>query len=150
MPTDWMKPHLQYDSVSWADVAEGDELPAHVREVDTTLVVLGAISAARDFYPVHHDKDAAIAAGAPDVFLNILTTNGLMASFVTNWCGPDWDLTEISLRLLIPAFPGQKLTTTGAVARKYEEAGQQMLDIEFGAETDYGPHCKGKATLRRA
>lgn len=150
MPTDWMKSHLKYDSVAWEDVSEGDELPTHVREIDTSLVVLGAISAARDFYPVHHDKDAAIAAGAPDVFLNILTTNGLMASFVTNWCGPDWDVTDISLRLLIPAFPGLKLTTTGTVARKYEEDGRQMLDVEFGAGTDYGPHCKGTATLRRA
>lgn len=148
MPT-WMKSHLGYESVEWDDVADGDVLPSKVREVDATLVVAGAVSAARDFYPVHHDKDNAISAGAPDVFLNILTTNGLMASYVTNWCGPAWDLAEISLKLLIPAFPGQKLTTTGTVVRKYEQDGSACLDIAFGAETDFGPHCKGTATVRR-
>ena len=149
MTTDWTKPPLKYASVAWQDVAEGDELPALARTVDPTLVVLGAVSASHDFYPVHHDKDAAQAAGAPDVFLNILTTNGLMASYVTNWCGPDWDLAAISLRLLVPAFPGQKLTTTATIDRKYEPEGHKMLDITFAADTDYGPHCKGTATIKR-
>lgn len=150
MTTDWMKPHLKYDSVAWEDVSEGDELPMLARVIDASLVVLGAVAASRDFYPVHHDREAAQAAGAPDVFLNILTTNGLMASYITNWCGPDWDLSSISLRLLVPAFPGQKLTTTATVSAKYEQDGHKCLDIEFVAETDFGPHCKGTATIRLA
>jgi len=146
----WMKPFLKYDSIAWGDVSEGDEIPAAVRPVDASLVVLGAVAASRDVYPVHHDVEAAKAAGAPDLFLNILTTNGIMAAYVTNWCGPEWDLKSISLRLLVPAFPGQKLTTTGTVARKYEEDGRRLLDLEFVSETDYGPHCKGTATVARA
>lgn len=146
----WMKDFLRYDSIAWDDVNEGDEIPAVVRPVDASLVVLGAVAASRDFYPVHHDVEAAKAAGAPDVFLNILTTNGLMAAFVTNWCGPEWDLRSIGLKLLIPAFPGQKLTTTGKVTRKYEQDGRRNIDVEFTAETDFGPHCKGTATLTLA
>lgn len=145
----WMKDFLKYDSIAWDEVNEGDEIPAAVRPIDATLVVLGAVAAARDVYPVHHDVEAAKAAGAPDIFLNILTTNGLMAAFVTNWCGPDWDLRSISLKLLIPAFPGQKLTTTGTVTRKYDDP-RPSIDVEFTAETDFGPHCKGTATLSRA
>jgi acyl dehydratase len=144
-----MAPHLKYDSVAWDDVDEGQEIPPVVREIDTLLVVGGAI-ASRDFYPVHHDKSFAEQAGAPDVFLNILTTNGLMASYVTNWCGPEWDLVSISLRLKIPAFPGQTLTTTGSVTRKYEQDGHKMLDVEFSAAVEYGPHCEGSATIRAA
>ncbi|MFN8103573.1 MAG: acyl dehydratase [Acidimicrobiia bacterium] len=146
----WMKPYLNYDSVAWDDVAEGDEIPAVVRPVDASLVVLGAVAASRDVYPVHHDVEAAKAAGAPDVFVNILTSNGLMAAYVTNWCGPDWDLRSIELKLLIPAFPGQKLTTTGKIARKYEDDGRKLLDVEFVSETDFGPHCKGSATVAAA
>lgn len=146
MSTHWMAPYLRYESLGWDDVAEGDELAPVEREVDATLVIGGAI-ASRDFYPVHHDRSFAEAAGAPDVFLNILTTNGLMASYVTNWCGPDWDLRSISLRLKIPAFPGQTLTTTGTVARKYEADGDRFLDIEFTATVEHGPHCEGTATI---
>lgn len=149
MTTDWMTPHLKYDSVDWDDIAEGDQLPAVERAVDTTLVVSGAV-ASRDFYPVHHDKGAAEAAGSPDVFLNILTTNGLMAAYVTNWCGPDWDLASIALRLKIPAFPGQTLTTTGSVTSKRQVDGAAELDVEFTSSTEYGAHCTGTATLRRA
>lgn len=145
----WMKDSLKYDSLAWDDVQEGDEIPAVVRPIDASLVVLGAVAASRDMYPVHHDVDAAKAAGAPNVFLNILTSNGLMAAFVTNWCGPDWDLSSISLKLLIPAFPGQKLTTTGKVTRKYDDP-RPSIDVEFTAETDFGPHCTGTATISRA
>lgn len=146
----WMKDYLKYDSLAWEDVSEGDEIPPSVRPVDASLVVLGAVAAARDMYPVHHDVEAAKAAGAPDIFVNILTTNGLMAAYVTNWCGPAWDLRSIGLKLLIPVFPGQKMTITGSVTRKYEEDGRRMLDVTFGAETDYGPHCKGTAVLQEA
>lgn len=149
MSTHWMTPHLNYDSLAWDDIDEGNEIPPVVREIDATLVVGGAI-ASRDFYPVHHDKSFAEKAGALDVFLNILTSNGLMASYVTNWCGPDWDLVSISLRLKIPAFPGQTLTTTGSVTRKYEQDGSKMVDVEFSAAIEYGPHCVGTATIRAA
>ena len=145
MSTDWMTPHLNYDSMAWDAIDEGDELPPVVREVDATLVVVGAVAAARDFYPVHHDKGFAEQSGSPDVFVN----KGLMAAYITNWCGPDWDLVAIDLRLKIPVFPGQTLTTKGAVTRKYEQDGY-ALDIEFSADADYGTHCTGTATIRRA
>ncbi|MCZ7530073.1 MAG: MaoC/PaaZ C-terminal domain-containing protein [Acidimicrobiia bacterium] len=150
MSTDWMTPHLNYDSMAWDAIDEGEELPPVVREVDATLVVVGAVAASRDFYPVHHDKAFAEQSGSPDVFVNILTTNGLMAAYVTNWCGPDWDLVAIDLRLKIPVFPGQTLTTKGAVTRKYEQDGYHALDIGFSADADYGTHCSGTATIRRA
>lgn len=149
MPTHWMAPHLDYESLAWDEIAEGDELPAVEREIDATLVVSGAV-ASRDFYPVHHDKASAERAGSPDIFLNILTTNGLMAAFVTNWCGPAWDLVSISLRLKVPAFPGQTLTTAGAVTAKREQDGERLVDVEFAAKTDFGAHCTGTATIRLA
>ncbi len=150
MPTNWMTPHLKYDSLAWDAIGEGDELPPVEREVDATLVVGGAVSASRDFYPVHHDKSFAAQAGSPDIFLNILTTNGLMASYVTNWCGPDWDLVSITLRLKIPAFPGQTLTTTGTVTGKSEQDGNRTVDVAFSAAAEYGAHCEGTATISSA
>ena len=50
------------------------------------LVVGGAL-ASRDYMPVHHDKAAAQAQGMQDVFMNILTTNGLVGRYVTDWAG---------------------------------------------------------------
>lgn len=145
MTTNWMAPYLRYDSLGWDDVAVEDALPNEERLVDTTLVVAGAL-ASGDFYPVHHDLAAAKEAGSPDVFLNILTTNGLMSAYVANWSGPGWELTRVELRLKIPAFPGQTLAFSGKVTGKHEDA--RTIDVEFTASTDFGPHCQGVATLQ--
>jgi acyl dehydratase len=147
MPTEWMKPFLKYDSLEWDDVHDGDALPAEERAVDATLVVAGAI-ASRDFYPVHHDKPFAEQAGSPDIFLNILTTNGLMAAYLSNWCGPAWDIQSIDLRLKVPAFPGQSLSISGTVTDT--SADERTVGVEFVANTEYGPHCQGTARLRLA
>ncbi len=56
-------------------IAVGDELPPFDLPVTSTLIVAGAI-ASRDFMPAHHDREFAIAQGAPDMFMNIFTTNG--------------------------------------------------------------------------
>lgn len=63
----------------------GDRLPASDVPITTYLVIAGAI-ATRDFQPVHHDRDAARAAGTKDIFMNILTTNGSWAGISpTGW-----------------------------------------------------------------
>ncbi len=69
-------------------VKVGDTLPELPIPITTTLIVGGAL-ASRDFTPVHHDKGAAQAQGMQDVFMNILTTNGLVGRYVTDWAGPD-------------------------------------------------------------
>lgn len=61
-----------------AEMQVGDELPPFELNVTSTLIVAGAI-ASRDFMPAHHDPSFAKAQGAPDVFMNILTTNGYVA-----------------------------------------------------------------------
>lgn len=149
MSTEWMRDYLKYDSLSWDAIELDDELPTLVREVDATLVVVGAI-ASRDMYPVHHDREFAQRAGAPDVFMNILTTNGLMATYVTNWCGHGWDLASNSLRLMVPNFPGTKMTASGRVARKWSDDGGRYVEISFSADNDRGPHCTGSAIIREA
>ncbi len=141
---------LNYDTLAWDDVAEGDALPALTREITATLVAVGAVSASRDVYPVHHDAAAARAAGAPDVFMNILTTNGLMAAFVTNWCGHGWDLVDLSLKLMVPNYPGDTMTTTGAVTRKWTDGGRRHLAVAFRGANSTGPHCQGTATIVEA
>ena len=64
------------------DVKPGAVLPALRIDITPKLIV-GAAIAARDYQDVHHDKDAAQALGSPDIFMNILTTNGLVGRYVT-------------------------------------------------------------------
>jgi uncharacterized OB-fold protein len=103
------------------DVAAGlpiwrpkSDLPPLSIEVTPTFVVSSAL-ATRDFQDVHHDRDLAIAKGSKDIFVNILTTTGLVQRFVTDW-KPQARIKAISIKLGVPCYAYDMLTFTGRVA----------------------------------
>ena len=83
----------------------GESLPELELPITTTLIVSGAI-ASRDFQEVHHDRAIAQERGTPDIFMNILTTNGLVGRYVTDWAGPRALLRTLSIQLGVPNYPG--------------------------------------------
>jgi uncharacterized protein len=101
---------------AWRSAAptESTALPPLVIDVTPTFVISTAL-ATRDFQDVHHDRDRAVAGGAKDIFLNILTTTGLVQRYVADWAGPDADIRAISIRLGAPCHAGDTLTLTGEV-----------------------------------
>ena len=66
-----------------------------------------AALASRDYQDVHHDAELARQRGSDDIFMNILTTNGLVGRFVTDWTGPGGLLREVAIRLGAPNYPGR-------------------------------------------
>jgi acyl dehydratase len=123
-------------------VAAGDELPGFELPVTSTVIVAGAI-ASRDFMPAHHDSEFARRQGAPDMFMNILTTNGYVSRFVTDWAGPDAMLRKIAIRLGGPAIPGQSLRFSGRVLRVEEQGDERVMEVEIRAANDLGDHATG-------
>jgi len=103
----------------------------------SSLIVAGAV-ASRDFTPVHHDKAAAQAAGMQDVFMNILTTNGLVGRYVTDWAGPNAVLKKVAIKLGAPNFPGDTMKMSGAVKAKDDAAG--VVDLEVVGRNSWGNH----------
>jgi acyl dehydratase len=127
-------------------VRVGDELPSVAVEVTATVIVAGAI-ATRDFMPVHHDRDYANQQGAPDIFMNIISTNGHCSRFLTDWAGPDAMVKRLAIRLGVPTFPGTTLTFTGRVERVEQAGDEQLVDVALRATNDLGDHVTGTATL---
>ncbi|MEN8161367.1 MAG: MaoC family dehydratase [Myxococcota bacterium] len=124
----------------------GDELPPFTLDLTPTMVVAGAI-ASRDFMPAHHDPAFAKGQGAPDIFLNILTTNGYIARFVTDWAGPEARLRNIEIRLGAPAIPGKPLRFSGQIASKEEAGDECVLEVAVRAANDLGDHATGTVRL---
>ncbi len=124
----------------------GDALPDFTLHLTPTLVVAGAI-ASRDFMPAHHDPAFAKGQGAPDIFLNILTTNGYVARFVTDWAGPEAMLKDIKIRLGAPAVPGKPLRFSGQIASKRDEGDECLLELTVRAANELGDHATGTVTL---
>ena len=130
--------------VGIGDVKPGAALPALRIDITAKLIV-GAAIASRDYQDVHHDKDAAQALGSPDIFMNILTTNGLVGRYVTDWCGSSARLNKIAIRLGAPNYPGDSMTLTGEVVTVDARTGRVQVDIR--GENRLGDHVTGCVVL---
>ena len=115
-------------------------LPDRVIDVTPTFVIASAL-ATRDFQDVHHDRDRAVARGARDIFVNILTTTGLVQRYVSAWA-PDAVVRAVSIRLGVPCHAGETLTLSG-----------QALDEHVVAVTGrcgLGDHVTGTVRIEPA
>jgi acyl dehydratase len=131
---------------STASPRVGDELPELVLEMTATRIVAGAI-ATRDFMPVHHDRAFAQAQGAPDIFMNILSTNAYCGRYLSDWAGPESLVRTLAIRLGVPVFPGSTLRVTGRVTNIDDGPQERLVHIELRAATDLGDHATGTAVV---
>ena len=134
------------DSLRSMEIAIGDELPPFNLPVTSTVIVAGAI-ASRDFMPAHHDREFAMAQGAPDMFMNILTTNGYVSRFITDWAGPEAMVRSIKIRLGAPAVPGQPLRFSGQVTQTSHEGDECVIEVAVRAANELGDHATGTVVV---
>jgi acyl dehydratase len=134
-------------TLKWADIEIGDAVTPLDVPITTTMIVAGAI-ATRDFMPVHHDRDYANNQGSPNLFMNILTTNGYCVRFLTDWAGPEAMVKKLSIRLGVPCFPDDPLHFTGSVTGKSEGTnGENFVEVTFQGANSLGNHVSGTAVL---
>lgn len=110
--------------------------------VTRTLIIAGAI-ATRDYQDVHHDPELAREKGAPDIFMNILTTNGLVGRYVTQWAGPGARLRSVRIKLGAPNYPGDELTLSGEVTAVRDGA----AEVAVTGTNRLGTHVTGTVTV---
>jgi acyl dehydratase len=133
-------------TLQWHEIRVGDALPELELEVTATVIVAGAI-ATRDFMPVHHDRAYANAQGAPDIFMNILSSTAYCSRFLTDWAGPEAMVKRLSIRLGVPVFPESTLTFSGTVTGTSRAGDEGMVEVEFRATNELGDHVTGTAVL---
>jgi acyl dehydratase len=137
---------MKYSSLYWEDIAEGQSLPTLSKEITATTIIVGAI-ATRDLYPLHHDFRFAQKAGVRDILMNNITTGGFIGRYLTDWSGPEGEIKRMKFRLGMPCHPGDTLTMTGKVAKKYTDGDEHLVDIEYSFLVPDGNHCGGMATM---
>jgi acyl dehydratase len=131
--------------LTFFDVTVGDALPELVLPITRTLIVSGAL-ASRDYQDVHHDGELAKSRGSKDIFMNILTTNGLVGRYVTDWSGPRSRISEVNIRLGAPNYPDCTMTMTGTVTDKGPLAadGQSgLVEVSIRGANHLGDHVTG-------
>ncbi|MGW6925082.1 MaoC family dehydratase [Streptomyces sp. NPDC054950] len=120
----------------------GDELPPLEIGITRTLIVAGAL-ASRDYQDVHHDPELARRKGSPDIFMNILTTNGLVGRYLTDHFGPTAVLRKVGIRLGAPNYPGDTMVLRGTV----EEFDGTTAVVRVTGDNGIGRHVTGTVTL---
>jgi acyl dehydratase len=135
---------MNQETIAFKDVNVGDKLPELAIPITTSLIVGGAL-ASRDYTPVHHDKGAAQASGMQDVFMNILTTNGLVGRYVTDWAGMNAILKQVSIRLGTPNLPGDTMKFQGTVTEKDE--GKGVVKLQITGSNSWGDHVTGTVAV---
>jgi len=126
------------------DVRPGEELPELAIPITVGLITGGAI-ATRDYFPGHHDLEAARELGSPHIFMNILTTNGLVQRYVEQWVGPEARFASLKIKLGAPNYPGDTMTFSGAVSR--QDAATRTVEVTLSGKNSMGNHVTGTVAL---
>ena len=132
------------NSKRFDDVRPGEALPELAIPITTTLIASAAI-ATRDYFPGHHDMEAAQQLGSPHVFMNILTTSGLTQRFIESWAGPAARFKDLKIKLGAPNYPGDTMVIKGKVTQVNGDA--KTVDIEVGGKNGLGYHVTGTVTV---
>ncbi|MBO6276448.1 MAG: acyl dehydratase, partial [Pseudomonas sp.] len=107
--------------------------------------VAGGAIATRDYFPGHHDLNAAQTLGSPHIFMNILTTNGLVQRYIEDWAGPEARFAALKIKLGAPNYPGDSMTFNGAVTR--QDAATRTVEITLSGKNSMGNHVTGTVAL---
>jgi acyl dehydratase len=141
---------VRSQTLRFDEVTVGDALPELAIPLDRTLIMATAI-ASRDYQDVHHDPGLAVERGSPDIFMNILSTNGFVGRFVTDWAGPGAVIESVSIRLGAPNYPGDTMSLTGTVAAAEVPPGRAdgrgVVEVAVRGANSRGDHVTGTVRL---
>ena len=127
------------------DIATGQALPALAIPITVPLIAGGAI-ATRDYFPGHHDLEAARALGSPHIFMNILTTSALVQRYVEGWTGPGAEFKSVKIKLGVPNYPGDTMSFGGEVSAV--DAAARCVELSLKGRNSMGNHVTGTVRVR--
>ncbi len=134
------------DAINFNEVEVEQTLPELVIDI-TAKQIAGAAMATRDYQDVHHDKARARELGSEDIFMNIITSNGLAGRYVTDWSGPESLLRSVKIRLGASNYPGDKMAINGHVSKKWEDGGDNLVEITIEGANSLGKHMTGTVVV---
>lgn len=124
-------------------VRVGDELAP--RSVLLTLQrLVMAAGSSRDFSPIHFDREAARATGAPDAYANTILLETLLEACVRGWAGPAARIRALAIRMLTFNCVGDRITARGVVSAV---PGDGTAELDLWIESHRGVTVQASATV---
>ena len=135
------------DGPWFEDVAVGDALPPVVRHPSYMDLVVYA-GASRDYFEIHHDRDAARSAGHPDVIVQGSLKGAWVGQVATGWMGRFGRLRLFEIQYRGVDIADRTVTARGRVRRTWVEDDEGRVDLELWLENEAGERTvRGSAVV---
>ena len=79
--------------------------------------------------------------------MNILSSNGFVGRYITDWTGPNAVLRSVKIRLGAPNYSYDTMRMTGVVESKEMVDGEGRVEIKIRGANQLGDHVKGTVDL---
>jgi len=123
--------------ITWNEVREGAALPRLEKKPGVTQLVKYAAGSG-DFNPLHHDYQFPQAKQLGSIIVHGRFKYATLGELVSNWLGHNGRIKSISCQYRGMDMPDQPIVCTGAVARKWEEGGEKLAELEIWTENAEG------------
>jgi acyl dehydratase len=94
-------------------------------------------AASGDLNPLHYDEEFARSVGYPSVFSHGMHQAALVATYVTDWFGPE-SVRRFTVRFRDQVWPGDVLTCSGSVEGVEEDGGVLRVTVALTARRQTG------------
>lgn len=122
----------------YEDVEVGDEVPPVTTHLTVQRLVMEA-GANRAFPGIHHNTEVAQAYGAPEMFANNGFIQAMWERTYREFIGLDGGVKKVGpYRILSFNTAGDSVVTLGVVKRKWQENGENLVDLEMRSENSRG------------
>jgi acyl dehydratase len=123
--------------IDFSTLRTGDELPVlEITPAYMDLVVYAGTS--RDYFEIHHDRDAARAAGHPDVIVQGSLKAGWLGRVVTGPLGDQGVLRRLTVQYRGVDTPGHRVTGHGVVRDRRQDGDDLLLEFDLWLANEAG------------
>lgn len=127
-------------SVTWDSIHQGDELP-ELRKTPGVTQLVKYSAGSGDFNPLHHDFNFPQSKMLGSIIVHGRFKYAALGELVSNWLGHNGRIRSISCQYRGMDMPDQEFVCGGRVAKKYEEDGRKLLDLDV-----WTTNAEGKKT----
>jgi acyl dehydratase len=123
--------------VDYGTLKTGDALPPLALPPISRLDLALYCAASGDHNPIHVDIDFAKSAGMPDVFAHGMLSAAWLGRLLTDWV-PQEAIRSLDVRFAAITHVGERITCTGEVAEKFEDAGRKLARVRLATRNAEG------------
>ena len=123
--------------IYFEDVSPGQEIPTVVQNCNSQRLVQWAAGSG-DYYQIHYDKDFAQGNGLPDRITHGALKHALLGRLLHEWAGDGGRVKKVACQYRGMDVVNEDVICHGLVKRKYQEGGENLVDLDVWTETPQG------------